>query len=82
LAERLGTQWRIIERVCSEEVALRRIKQGKKHPAKNRTAELYFEIREQFEEITHPRLVVDTSGAMPVEDVGEYLKTRLAADER
>ena len=63
-AQRLGTEWRIIECVCSEKVARRRIAKARKHPAKNRTIELYLKIRDQFEEIAQPKLVVDTGGAM------------------
>jgi predicted kinase len=74
-AERLGTPWRIIECVCSESVAERRIEQGRKHPAKNRTIELYRKIREEFEEIVLPKLVVDTGGELelPLEKAREYL---------
>lgn len=77
LAERLGTPWRIIECVCPEEIALRRIERAKRHPAKNRTAKLYSKIRDQFEEITFPKLVVDTSGASGFDDAREYLKSTL-----
>jgi hypothetical protein len=52
--------------VCTENVARRRIEQGRRHPAKNRTVELYRKIREEFEEIMEPKLVVDTGGAMEV----------------
>jgi predicted kinase len=72
-AERLGTPWRIIECVCPEEVARRRIEQGRKHPAKNRTFELYRKIRDEFEEITYPKLVVDTGEGAGLDGVREYL---------
>jgi predicted kinase len=76
LAQRLATPWRIIECVCAEDVALRRIEQARKHPAKNRTAELYRKIRDEFETIEYPKLVVDTGGAMdaPVAGARAYLK--------
>ena len=61
-AERIATPWRVIECVCPEDVALERIREAKGHPAKNRTAELYFKIRDSFEPIRYPKLVVDTSG--------------------
>jgi predicted kinase len=61
-AERLGTPWRIIECVCAEKIAKGRIEHGKKHPAKNRTVELYLKIRDEFEEIALPKVVVDTGG--------------------
>ncbi len=63
-AERLGTPWRIIECVCAEKVARRRIEGAREHPAKNRTFELYLRIRDQFEAIGYPKLVVDTGGEM------------------
>ncbi len=63
-AERFGTPWRIIECVCAEKIARQRIERAKKHPAKNRTVELYLRIRDQFEEIIQPKLVVDTGGEM------------------
>jgi predicted kinase len=76
-AERLGTPWRIIECVCSESVAEKRIDQARRHPARNRTVELYRKIRGEFEEIVLPKLVVDTGGEMevPLEKAREYLKS-------
>jgi predicted kinase len=75
-AVKLGTPWRIIECVCPENVARRRIERARRHPAKNRTIELYLRIRDQFEEIGYPKLVVDTGGAMelPLTAAREYLK--------
>ena len=63
-AEKLGTPWRILECVCAEKVAKGRIEHGKKHPAKNRTVGLYLKIRDEFEEMALPKLVVDTGGEM------------------
>jgi predicted kinase len=76
-AERLGTPWRIIECVCEEKIALRRIEKGRKHPAKNRTVELYTKIRDQFEQIGEPKLVVDTGGEIETAMVmaREYLRS-------
>jgi predicted kinase len=76
-AERLGTAWRIIECVCSEDVARRRIEQGRRHPAKNRTMELYRKIRAEFEEIVEPKLVVETGGGMEgaLEEARGYLRS-------
>lgn len=76
MAERLGIPWRIIECVCPEEVALRRIEGAKRHPAKNRTVELYWRVRDQFEEIKLAKLVVDTSGAGALAEAREYLRGR------
>jgi predicted kinase len=63
-AEKLGTPWRIIECVCDERIAKGRIEHGKKHPAKNRTVELYLKIRDEFEPIVRPKLAVDTGREM------------------
>ena len=55
--------WCILECVCSEETARRRI-QGQtaasEHPAGNRDLELYHRIKDQFELITLPKTVIDT----------------------
>jgi predicted kinase len=76
-ARRIGTEWRIIECVCPENMARQRIEQALTHPAKNRTVELYGKIREQFEEIAQPKLVVDTGGTMEgaIAAVREYLQS-------
>ena len=59
-AEALGQAWRILECVCSEESARRRIEQDSEHVAANRTFELYLEVKARFEEIALPKTVVDT----------------------
>ena len=53
----------LIECVCAETTALARIAQSAasgEHPAKNRTPELYREVRGIWKPIGHPKLVVDT----------------------
>jgi hypothetical protein len=67
----VGTTWAIVECVCSEETALRRL--GQVHLAKNRTEELYRELREGWETIEEPKLVVDTDRELGVDRVLEYL---------
>ncbi len=69
---RAGTTWAVVECVCSEETALRRL--GEAHLAKNRTAELYREIRDGWETIEEPKLVVDTDRELGVDRVLEYLR--------
>jgi predicted kinase len=59
-AEALGQPWRIIECVCSEESARSRLINDHTHPAGNRNFDLYLEVKSRFEEITLPKVVVDT----------------------
>jgi adenylylsulfate kinase len=72
----IRAEWRMIECVCAEEAALRRLAADTArggHPAANRTPELYYEVRKTWEAIEGPRLVVDTG--VPL---GECVKTALA----
>lgn len=73
-AERLNTPWRIIECVCPERVARRRIERARRHPAKNRTFELYRKIRDEFEAIEYAKLTVDTGGDAALGRGRDYLK--------
>lgn len=66
-----GTTWAVIECVCSEGTALRRLRET--HLAKNRTAKVYREIREGWEPIEDPKLVVDTEQESGVDRVLQYL---------
>lgn len=60
-AESLQQSWRILECVCSEELARQRLeKQTEGHPAANRNFKLYLEMRSRFEAITLPKTVIDT----------------------
>jgi adenylylsulfate kinase len=62
-AAALHQSWRILECVCSEEVARQRIEEqsaSASHPAGNRNFQLYLEVRSPFEAITLPKTVVDT----------------------
>jgi len=55
--------WRILECVCSDVTAQRRLSsdvQADKHPARNRGYQLYLEVRGRFETITHAKTVIDT----------------------
>jgi predicted kinase len=57
--------WRILECVCPEEVARKRLqKQTAIHPAGNRDFELYLEVKLRFETITLPKTVIDTNQPM------------------
>jgi predicted kinase len=60
--------WRILECVCSDEVVRRRLEEDAsrgEHPAGNRDFALYSEVKARFEEILHPKTVIDTD--QPVE---------------
>ena len=70
-----GTTWAIVECVCSEATALRRLREGREmHLAKNRTGELYREIRDGWETIEEPKLVIDTDRESGVDKVSQYLR--------
>jgi predicted kinase len=62
-SSQVGTTWAMLECVCSEATALKRIAEAvgaNSHIAANRTPELYREIRMAWEPIDHPKLVIDT----------------------
>lgn len=62
-AESIATPWRIIECVCSEDIARRRLAEDAlsgRHPAANRTIDLYERVRDSFEPIVEPKIVIDT----------------------
>jgi len=59
----VGTTWATLECVCAEQTALGRLAEAvaqHTHPAANRTPELYRQIREAWEPIDGPKLVIDT----------------------
>lgn len=54
--------WRILYLVCPDEVAeLRLVESSVGHPALNRTAELYRQVKAAFEPIHQPKLEIDTT---------------------
>jgi predicted kinase len=62
-ASQWGQPWRILECVCSEETAHTRLESQAEtggHPAGNRSFDLYLEIKQRFEPITHPKITIDT----------------------
>lgn len=68
-ADQLHQPWRILECVCSEELARSRIESQaatKDHPAGNRTFALSQEVKSRFEPITLPKTIIDTG--QPLED--------------
>jgi predicted kinase len=61
--------WRILECVCSEETARRRLEDDAangSHPAGNRGYQLYLEVKARFEAITFEKTVIDTNQALEV----------------
>ena len=59
--------WRILECVCAEETARKRLAadvDGGQHVAGNRDFELYLEVKSRFEAITHSKTVIDTEQAL------------------
>jgi predicted kinase len=68
VASRIHQPWRIIECVCSEETARRRLTTDAEisaHPAGNRDYRLYLDVKTRFETITHTKTVIDTE--LPLE---------------
>ena len=62
LAGELGQPWKIIECVCSDETARRRldVTPDPMHPAHNRSFALYREMKAQFEPIAYPKTIIST----------------------
>lgn len=62
-AARLDQPWKILECVCSDETARRRLEAdhtSRSHPAGNRDFNLYEQVKSLFEAIPHPKTVIDT----------------------
>ena|SRR2546423_9142966 len=59
-AASLHQPWRVLEFVCSDQTAKRRLEQNEGHPAENRNYDLYLTVKARFEAITVPHTVIDT----------------------
>lgn len=62
-AASMNQPWRILECICSDETAQRRLAadaQSGVHPAGNRDFQLYLEVKSRFETIVHPKTVIET----------------------
>jgi adenylylsulfate kinase len=74
-AEGIPTPWRIIECVCAEEIARARLERDARegrHPARNRDWALYRAVRDSFEPVARPRVLIDTG--RPLEEcVGQAI---------
>jgi predicted kinase len=75
-ASELAQPWTIIECICSEESARRRLdlEPDPAHPAHNRTFGLYLEMKARFEPITYAKTTINTD--QPLE---QCLEQALAA---
>ena len=77
LAKELKTPLKIIECICSDETAQKRLEKkvtmGAKHLAGNRDYHLYLTIKARFEPIREPKLVVNTD-----EDLAHCLASCIA----
>lgn len=63
-ADAMHQPWRILECVCSEEIARKRLESdaaGGGHPAGNRDFQLYLAVKDRFEAITVPKVLIDSS---------------------
>jgi len=63
LAAALHQHWRILECVCADETVRERMASNsavQEHPAGNRDYQLYLRVKERFEVITLPKIVIDT----------------------
>ena len=79
----LGTTWATLECVCSEATAIGRIAEAvaaNNHLAANRTPELYREIRNAWEPIDQPKLIIDTDENMEscIDRAVRYLSSETA----
>lgn len=64
-AAALGCRMHVIECVCEPEVALARIRAGRgEHKAANRDETLYWRVRESFQAIPQPKILIDTGSAV------------------
>ena len=62
-ADSLHQPWKILECICSEQIARQRLESDAgsgAHPAGNRDFQLYLEVKARFEAITFPKIVIDT----------------------
>jgi adenylylsulfate kinase len=63
VASELHQSWRILECICSEETARRRLQRdaaASSHMASNRDFKLYLSVKARYETITLPKILIDT----------------------
>ncbi len=78
-AEALTQPWRILECVCPEGTARKRLESGCEHLAENRDFDLYLQVKTGFEEITLPKTLIDTD--QPLEACIQVAKSWLDVQE-
>lgn len=62
-AQHWAQPWKIVECICSDETARARLESQAstgEHPAGNRSFALYLEIKQRFEPIAQPKIVINT----------------------
>ncbi len=62
-AEWIKVPWRIVECTCPEDVGRERLAKSD-HLAKDRNFELYLRVKAEWEEITRPKLALDTAAPL------------------
>jgi hypothetical protein len=77
-----GTIWAMLECVCAEQAALDRLARAavrSTHPAANRTPDLYRHVRDAWEPIEGPRLVINTDATLDscVDQAMRYVVARV-----
>jgi len=65
-AAALGQQWRILECVCRDETARKRLEFDPMHPAANRDFNLYLDVKARFEDIILPKTVINTDQTLEI----------------
>jgi len=87
VSEAMDKKPRIIECICSDDmvrVRLERDRESSKHPAGNRTYEMYLEVKAQAETLAVPRFVLDTGNLSLEECVAQahdYIERSCSVDE-
>jgi predicted kinase len=78
-AASLHQPWRILECVCTEETARRRLESdasNAKHPAGNRDFQLYLDLTTRFETIAYPKILINCE--LPIHDCVDHAVRSLA----
>ena len=77
-AKRKGQTLQIVECLCGEQVAKERLAiADSKHPAGNRTPELYDKVKRRWQEITEPKLVVYTDTEVDLGDLVRRIQSSI-----